>query len=231
MANTGYRAYTNLKFVYLDNEEYIGPTKANSPSDPDYIAPFYDPYFCPLPSPPPTPSRTPSKTPSITPSVTVSRTIPATPSVTPTVTPTVTVSRTLPTTPSVTPTKTPSVTITPSPSRSTKYSVTIFASNEAGIPVNGTKAQYSSDGSSGWIDFGTFSGYTGVCTFKGQADFNLGDDVYIRIVGTSGQQYRHGASPTTSCPLGTSGACVELISSISSDTIRSFFVSNLSNCP
>ena len=231
MANTGYKAYTNLKFVFLDNEEYIGPTKANNPSDPDYIAPFYDPYFCPIPSPPATPSKTPSKTPSLTPSISVSKTPQATPSVTPSLTPSISITPSL--TPSIsrTPSATPSVTPTPTPTPNTKYSVTIFASDESGIPVNGTKAQYSLNGSSGWTDFGPFSGYAGVCTFKGSAQFNPGDNVYIRIIGTSNQQYRHGVNAFVTCPLGTSGACVELISSINSNQIRAFFVSNLSNCP
>lgn len=53
MANTGYKAYTNLKFIFLSNEDYIGPTKDNSPLNSDYIDPFYDSYFCPIPPPHP----------------------------------------------------------------------------------------------------------------------------------------------------------------------------------
>ena len=231
MPNTGYKAYTNLKFVFLDNGEYLGMTKSNSPSDPDYIAPVYDVISCPLPIPSPSPSKTPSKTPSLTPSISVSRTPQATPSVTPSVT--ISISTTPTVTPSIskTPSVTPSLTPTPTPTPNTKYTVTIFAANDPGLPTNGTKAQYSLNGSSGWTDFGPFSGYSGVCTYKGQADFNSGDDVYIRIVGTSGQWYEHGASPTTSCPYGSSGNCIEFISSISSDAVRAFYVSTNTTCP
>ena len=231
MSNSGYKAYANLEEYYLDNGVATGLIKSNDVGDPDYIAPVLDYTFCPLPtlSPSRTPavSRTPSQTPSVTPSISISRT----PFATPSVTPSITISRSIVVSPSTTPsvTKTPSV--TPSTSSPSKYTVTIFASNETGIPTNGTKAQYSLNGSSGWTDFGPFSGYTGVCTFKGAAEFNPGDDVYIRIIGTSNQWYRHGVSSIATCPLGTSGTCVEFISSINSDAIRSFFVSNLSNCP
>ena len=60
MANTGYKAYTNLEQYYVDNDEATGVTKSNATNDPDYIAPFIDLAFCPLPSPSPTSSPTPT---------------------------------------------------------------------------------------------------------------------------------------------------------------------------
>lgn len=102
MANTGYKAYTNLEQYYVDNSEATGVTKPNSVLDPDYIAPFIDLDFCPLPSPSPTSSPSITPTPTVTPTVTPSLT--ATPTRTPSVTPSIT----------ITPTVTPSITITPS---------------------------------------------------------------------------------------------------------------------
>jgi hypothetical protein len=125
MSNTGFKAYTNLEQYYLDNSVATGVTKPNSPSDPDYIAPFLDLAFCPLPSASPsvtptisltpsisrTPSVTPTVTPSVTPSVSISPSIPSTPSVTPSVTPSISISATPSVTPSITPSVTPSISI------------------------------------------------------------------------------------------------------------------------
>jgi hypothetical protein len=125
MANTGYKAYTNLAQYFTDNEAETGITKSNSALDPDYIAPFLDLEFCPLPSLSPSPSPTPTVTPSITPTITPTRT----PSVT--ITPSVTVTPSVTPSVTVTPTRTPSVTVTPSitPSRDFKPTVTAKAAS------------------------------------------------------------------------------------------------------
>jgi len=122
MANTGYKAYTNLAQYFTDNEVETGITKSNSVLDPDYIAPFLDLEFCPLPSLSPSPTPTPTVTPSITPTITPTRT----PSVTITPSVTVTPSRTPSITPSVT--RTPSVTVTPSPTPSSGLPVVLTKS-------------------------------------------------------------------------------------------------------
>jgi hypothetical protein len=167
MSNTGFKAYTNLEQYYLDNSVATGVTKPNSPSDPDYIAPFLDLAFCPLPSASPSvtptisltpsisisPSVTPTVTPSVTPSISISPNIPstpsvtpstsATPSVTPSVTPTISVTPSISTTPSISVTPTISVTPSTTPptlSGSLYFDATTFAGGYSvtAIDVNGT---------------------------------------------------------------------------------------------
>lgn len=49
MANTGYKGFTSLEEYYTDNGEATGTYKANSPGDPNYVAPVLDTASCPLP--------------------------------------------------------------------------------------------------------------------------------------------------------------------------------------
>lgn len=47
--NTGRKIYTTLYEVYTDTMEPTGRTKANIPTDPDYVPPVLDLTLCPLP--------------------------------------------------------------------------------------------------------------------------------------------------------------------------------------
>jgi len=227
MSNTGYKAYANLEEYYLDNGVATGLIKSNDIGDPDYIAPVLDYVFCPLPSVSPsrTPaiSRTPSKTPSVTPSISISSTPQITPSVTPSITITPTITPTKTTTP--TPTRTPSV--TPSTSAATTYTLTTFALNDSSLPSNATKLQYSTGSSTGpWTDLGPFSGYSGVCTFKGSKSFNSGTIVYVRAINEFGYQYRHAVNTdnSTNCPTAGSDLCFSTIP-MNSNRTKAFFIS------
>jgi hypothetical protein len=135
MSNTGYKAYTNLEQYYLDSGVATGLTKPNSPSDPDYIAPFLDLTFCSLPSITPSVSVSPSLTPSIS----------VTPSITPTVTPSVTPSI------STTPSNTPSISVTPSltPTISQTPSITPSISITPTISVTPSKTPSVTPSTSG----------------------------------------------------------------------------------
>ena len=226
--NTGYKGYTNLEYVYLDNGESLGITKTNSIIDPDYIAPVYDPSYCPLPSASPSVTPTVTRTPSVTPSITVtstpSSTIPATLSVIPTVTQTPSVTPSIGLSPSVTPTVTPSVTSSPP----TLYTVTVFGYNDdLTTTITYTKVQWSTGSNTGpWFDFP--GSYLNTLeqrnNFMGSAQFTAGSNVYVRVINNLSSQCKLNISNNSTNPTTPGTACSESIANISNSATRAFYI-------